>query len=59
LGTNWISSDLSTDENGLFELEVIPGSSFTLAAYDYKNMFGANYNGIIAAVASGDVIEEQ
>ena len=59
LGTNWISSDLSTDENGLFEIKVIPGSSFTLAAYDYKNMFGANYNGIIAAIASGDVVDEQ
>ncbi len=58
LGTNWISSDLSTDENGLFELEVIPGSSFTLAAYDYKNMFGATYNNAIAAITSGDVVEE-
>jgi len=57
-GNNWISSDLSTDENGLFEIRVIPGSSFSLAAYDYKNIFGANYDGIIAAVASGNVVEE-
>jgi hypothetical protein len=58
IGTNWISSDLSTDEDGVFEIKVIPGSSFKLAAYDYKNKYGANYNGIIAAIASGDVVDE-
>jgi hypothetical protein len=58
LGTNWISSDLSTDENGLFEIKVIPGSSFTLAAYDYKNMFGAKYSSTIAPIAAGDIVEE-
>lgn len=58
IGENWISSDLSTDEDGLFEIEVIPGKSFQLAAYDYKLKFGANYNGIIEAIASGDVFEE-
>jgi hypothetical protein len=58
VGDNWISSDLTTDEDGMFEIEVIPGSSFKLKAYDYKNKYGANYNGIIAAIASGDIVEE-
>ncbi len=58
VGDNWISSDLSTDEDGMFEIEVIPGSSFQLKAYDYKNKYGANYNGIIAAIASGDIVED-
>jgi len=57
-GKNWISSDLSTDENGAFEIEVIPGSSFRLAAYDYQNKFGANYTGTIAAITSGDIVDE-
>jgi len=59
IGDNWMSNDLSTDENGIFEIEVIPSSSFKLAAYDYKNKFGAKYNGIIAAITSGDIVEEQ
>jgi hypothetical protein len=58
VGENWISSDLSTDEDGIFEIKVIPGSSFQLAAYDYKNKYGANYNGIIAAIASGEIVED-
>jgi len=57
MGTNWTSNDLSTDEDGIFEIEVIPGSSFQLTAYDYKNKFGASYNGVIPAIASGDVVE--
>ena len=57
VGENWIGSDLSTDENGMFEIEVIPGSSFQLKAYDYKNKYGANYNGTIAAIASGEIVE--
>ena len=58
VGDNWISSDLTTDEDGMFEIEVIPGSSFQLKAYDYKNKYGANYNGTIAAIASGEMVEE-
>ncbi len=58
VGENWISSDLTTDENGIFEIEVIPDSSFQLKAYDYKNRYGADYNSTIAAVASGDVVED-
>ena len=59
IGTNWISSDLSTDEDGFFEIKVIPGSSFKLTAYDYKDKFGASYNGTIAAIASGDVVDDK
>ena len=58
IGANWISSDLSTDEDGIFEIEVIPDSSFQLKAYDYKNKYGAA-SGTLAAIASGDVIEDR
>ena len=58
VGENWIGSDLTTDENGMFEINVIPGSSFQLKAYDYKNKYGANYNGTIAEIASGKIVEE-
>ncbi|WP_415407814.1 carboxypeptidase regulatory-like domain-containing protein [Sulfurovum sp. CS9] len=57
VGENWVSSDLTTDENGIFELKVIPGESFELTAYDYQNKYGASYNGTIAAITSGDVVE--
>jgi len=58
IGDNWISSELSTDKNGVFEIKVIPGSSFKLSAYDYKDKYGANYNGIIPAIASGEIVED-
>ena len=58
IGNNWISHDLSTDENGVFEIEVIPGSSFKLAAYNYQNKYDAKYNGIISAIASGEIVED-
>lgn len=58
-GKNWVSSDLTTDENGVFELKVIPGEDFELTAYDYQDKFGASYNNTIAAVASGDVVEDR
>ncbi len=57
VGENWVSSDLTTDENGIFELKVIPDESFELTAYDYQNKYGASYNGTIAAITSGDVVE--
>ena len=56
IGDNWSSSDLSTDEDGLFEIKVIPGKSFKLKAYDYKDKYGASYNGSIAAIASGEIV---
>jgi len=57
IGTNWISHDLSTDENGFFEINTIPNSEFRLEAYDYKNKYGAKYANIIPAIASGEIIE--
>ena len=57
VGENWVNSDLTTDENGVFELKVIPGESFELTAYDYQDKYGASYNNTIAAIASGDVVE--
>lgn len=58
IGSNWVSSDLSTNEDGLFELEVIPGKDFHLTAYNYKDKYGATYNFIIPAIASGDIVED-
>ena len=57
MGDNWISSDLSTDEDGTFEIKVIPGESFKLKAYNYKDKYEANYNGLIPAIDSGKIIE--
>ncbi|EIF51176.1 fibronectin type III domain-containing protein [Sulfurovum sp. AR] len=56
IGDNWVSSDLSTDANGLFELEVIPDSSFQLKAYNYKDNYEAVYNGTIDPIASGVIV---
>ena len=56
LGVNWISSDLSTDEDGVFEIEVIPGKSFQLAAYNYKDKYEAKYNGLISEISSGEIV---
>ena len=58
VGENWVSSDLTTDQNGIFELEVIPNDTFELTAYDYQNKYAASYNGSIAAIASGDVVDD-
>jgi len=57
IGKNWISRDLSTDEEGVFEINVVPESGFMLMAYDYKNKYGAKYSSTLPAVASGDVVE--
>ena len=56
-GVNWISSDLSTDEDGFFEIKVIPGNDFQLKVYDYKDKYGASYNSILPAIASGETVE--
>ena len=58
VGENWIGSDLTTDENGMFEIEVIPDSSFQLKAYNYKDKYGAIYNGTIPAIAPGEIVED-
>ncbi len=59
VGNNWSSSDLSTDEDGIFEIEVVPGDSFQLVAYNYKDKYGAKYNGTISAIASGEIVEDR
>ena len=56
VGENWISADLSTDENGVFEIEVIPGATFTLKAYHTVDKYSATYNGMISAVISGEIV---
>ncbi len=58
VGDNWVSSDLSTEADGSFEIEVIPDSSFQLEAYNYKDKYKAMYTGTISAIASGAVVEE-
>jgi len=55
IGNNWSSSDLSTDEDGIFEIKVIPGKSFKLKAYNYKDKYEASNNGSIAAINSGEI----
>ena len=57
IGDNWISNDLSTDEDGVFEIEVIPGKSFKLKAYNYKDKYEAKYNDTISAISSGEIFE--
>ena len=54
VGKNWIRTDLSTDENGIFEIEVIPGEEFTLNAYHYQDKYGAKSNTILP-VAPGEI----
>lgn len=54
VGKNWIRTDLSTDENGVFEVEVIPGEEFSLKAYHYEDKYSAE-SSTISAVAPGDI----
>lgn len=58
IGKNWIKTDLTTDENGVFEIEVIPGEEFGLKVYHYGDKYGAEFNGKIAAVASGEIADK-
>jgi len=55
IGQNWVRTDLSTDEDGVLEIEVIPGEEFGLKAYHYEDKYGAKFNGIISAIASGEI----
>ena len=57
-GENWRKSALSADENGFFEINVIPNSSFHLSAYNYKNKYGASYSSTISPIASGNIVED-
>jgi hypothetical protein len=59
IGKNWIALDISTDSNGFFELQVIPGEDFKLKAYNYKYKYGASYPNILPAVKSGEIIENR
>jgi len=54
IGDNWIRTDLTTDENGVFEIEVIPGEEFTLQAYHYGENYSAKYSGKISVDAAGE-----
>mgnify|MGYP002266824853 CR=1 FL=1 len=56
LGKNWIRTDLSTNENGEFDIEVIPGEAFTLQVYDSDKNTYATYSGKITVDAAGDII---
>jgi hypothetical protein len=58
-GPNWVRSDLSTDEDGYFEVAVLPGSSFQLKAYNYKWQYEAKHSGTIPAISAGDIVEER
>ena len=57
IGENWISSVLSTDADGNFELEVVPDSNFQLTAYNYEEKYSAIYAEEITGIASGEIIE--
>ena len=56
ISDNWIRTDLSTNENGEFEIEVIPGEKFTLQVYDSDKNTYATYSGKIIVDAAGDII---
>ncbi|GIU00462.1 hypothetical protein TSL6_09680 [Sulfurovum sp. TSL6] len=55
ISDNWIRTDLSTNENGEFEIEVIPGEMFTLQVYDYDKNTYATYSGKIIVDAAGNI----
>ncbi|UPT76806.1 hypothetical protein MN086_07030 [Sulfurovum sp. XGS-02] len=56
ISDNWVRTDLSTDENGEFEIEVIPGEKFTLQVYDSDKNTYATYSGKITVDAAGDIV---
>jgi hypothetical protein len=56
ISDNWIRTDISTNENGEFEIEVIPEEEFTLQVYDYDKKTYATYSGKITVDAAGDII---
>ena len=57
VGENWISRDLTTDENGNFEIKVIPNSNFRFKAYNYKDKYAAEYHHEMPGIASGSIVE--
>lgn len=59
LGKGWIVQDLTTDENGIFTLNVIPNKTFNLRAYNYKEKFGATYRNTLDAIAPGEIVDNK
>jgi len=57
-GQNWVSEDLTTDENGEFEVLVVPDQQFNLSAYNYEKKFGAEYTDTLRGISSGDTVIE-
>jgi hypothetical protein len=57
VGPNWIQTDLSSNAEGIFEIQVNPETDFSLAMSNYKWKNEAAYDGIIPGVASGDIAE--
>jgi len=57
-GENWISEDLTTDENGEFEVLVVPNEQFNLSAYNYEEKFGAEFTDTLRGISSGDTVTE-
>ncbi len=58
VGKNWIREDLSTNENGEFEINVIPNEDFTIHAYHYRDKYSAEFNGVIPAIAPGNIVNK-
>ncbi len=58
VGKNWITADLSTDENGVFKIEVVPGEAFGLQAYHYSDKYAAKFNGTIPALTAGETVNK-
>jgi len=58
VGKNWISADLSTDENGVFEIKVVPEEEFGLQVYHYNDKYAAKFNGIIPALIAGETVNK-
>ncbi|WP_201353794.1 carboxypeptidase regulatory-like domain-containing protein [Hydrogenimonas urashimensis] len=57
-GENWIMTDLSTDEDGRFEIEVVPNSDFKIRAYDYVKKFEAVFKEVIPGIKPGETFED-
>ena len=57
-GQNWVSEDLTTDENGEFEVLVVPNQQFNLSAYNYEKKFGAEYTDTLRGISAGDTVIE-
>jgi hypothetical protein len=58
-GKNWVSEDLTTDENGEFEIAVVPNEAFNLSAYNYEEKFGAEFTATLQGIAAGDTVIEE